>query len=181
WKITMQPQAQRFTAKWGEPIEYTGRTELVKQDWRRFPITAVSPLEAQDYAKWLDRTGKVPGARLCTELEWVRAARGGDGRGFPIGDRLDYSEANLDITHTRALMGPDEVGSHPESMSPFGLHDVTGNAFEWTVGEQPGEFVTRGGSYYHDRKTANIANRYVLTAEAKDTSLGLRLCASISQ
>ncbi|MDQ3341143.1 MAG: protein kinase, partial [Myxococcota bacterium] len=42
WKITMQPQAQRFTAKWGEPIEYTGRTELVKQDWRRFPITAVS-------------------------------------------------------------------------------------------------------------------------------------------
>jgi hypothetical protein len=76
-------------------------------------------------------------------------------------------------------MGPDEIASHPESESPFGLHDVTGNAFEFTLGETPGEYVAKGGSYYHDRKTANIANRYVLPGSAKDPSLGLRLCADV--
>ena len=179
WRIEFQPQAQRYTAKWGELVEYVGRTTLAKQDWRRFPITGMTPKDAEAYAAWLDRTGKVPGARLCTELEWVRAARGADGRGFPTGDAIDYSDANFDATHTRPLMGLDAVGSHPESVSPYGLHDVVGNAFEWTLGEHPGEYVGRGGSFYHDRKTANLANRYVLTAEAKDTSLGLRLCATV--
>lgn len=179
WRIEFQPQARRYAARWGEPILYAGRASHARQDWRRFPVTGISAKDAEAYAAWLDRTGRVPGARLCSELEWVRAARGGDGRAYPTGDRLDYAQANLDATYTRALMGPDEVGSHPESRSPYGLDDTVGNAFEWTTSERRGEYVARGGSYYHDRKTANLANRYVLTAEAKDASLGLRLCASL--
>jgi formylglycine-generating enzyme required for sulfatase activity len=179
WRIAMQPQSQRYTAKWGDPIEYTGRKLLAKQDWRRFPVTGVTAREFSEYAAWLAQTGKVPGARLCSEPEWVHAARGADGRSFPNGDHVDFSEANLDRTHSQELMGPDEIASHPESESPFGLHDVTGNAFEFTLGEIPGEYVAKGGSYYHDRKTANIANRYVLPGSAKDPSLGLRLCADV--
>lgn len=180
WKFAFQPQSKRYAAAWGEPIEYTGRTKQVTQDWRKLPVTGISAKHAEAYAAWLDRTGKVPGARLCNELEWVRAARGSDGRGFPTGDRIDLAEANFDTTHTRDLMGLDEIGSHPESQSPYGLHDTVGNAFEWTVGERAGEYVGRGGSFYHDRKTANLANRYVLTGDAKDTSLGVRLCASVT-
>jgi len=179
WRIEMQPGAQRYTAKWGEPIDYKGRAKLAKQDWRRFPITGISPPEAADYAAWLDKTGKVPGARMCSELEWVRAARGADGRGFPTGERIEFEEGNFDATHTRDLMGPDEVGSYPAVESPFGLLDVVGNAMEFVIGDAPGEFVAKGGSYYHDRKTANFANRYVLTADAKDTPLGLRICATV--
>jgi formylglycine-generating enzyme required for sulfatase activity len=179
WQIAMQPQSQRYSARWGEPLAYAGRTELAKQDWRRFPVTGITAREFEAYAAWLANSGKLPGARLCSELEWVRAARGADGRNYPTGDRIDFSEANFDRSHSQPLMGPDEVGSHPASTSPFGVHDIVGNAFEFTLSERPGEYVGRGGSYYHDRKTANIANRYVLTGDAKDPSLGLRLCADV--
>jgi len=179
WSIAIQPQSHPYTAKWGAPIEYTGRATNAKQDWRRFPVGGITPKESQVYAAWLDKTGKLPGARLCSELEWVRAARGGDGRNFPNGERVDFTEGNFDASHTRDLMGPDEVGSHPASQSPYGLDDMVGNVFEFTAGEQPGEYVARGGSYFHDRKTANLANRNVVTGDMKDSALGLRLCATV--
>ncbi len=177
WRLTLQPSAQRYSARWGEPIIYKGRTNLARHDWRRFPITGISAREVEGYAGWLDRTGRLPGARLCTELEWTRAARGADGRNYPHGDRLDPGDASFDLAHGREHLGPDEVGSHPRSTSPFGLVDTSGNAFEWTRGTRS-EYIASGGSYYHDRKTANLANRYVLTPDTREGTLGARMCAS---
>ena len=177
WRITLQPMGHRSTARWGEPLEYPGRVMRSKQDWRRFPVTGVSGKDGERYAAWLDQTERVPGARLCDELEWERAARGADGRSYATGDRLEPGAANLDITHGRDRMGPDEVGSYPQSVSPYGLLDTSGNAFEWTRGEHGG-YVVRGGSYYHDRKTANLANRYIVPGDLHDASLGLRICAT---
>ena len=76
-------------------------------------------------------------------------------------------------------MGPDEVGSHPASVSPFGVDDMSGNAFEWTRGERGAGYVARGGSYYNDRKTANLTNRYVLDKSVRDPTLGMRVCATV--
>jgi len=45
-------------------------------------------------------------------------------------------------------------------------------------GERPGTFVVRGGSFYHDRKTADLANRNEIRADVHDLSTGLRLCAT---
>jgi formylglycine-generating enzyme required for sulfatase activity len=76
-------------------------------------------------------------------------------------------------------MGPDEVGSHPASRSPFGVEDMTGNAFEWTTSAfAAGQFVARGGSYFYDLKTNEIPNRQVSVATLRDATLGLRLCAT---
>jgi len=59
-------------------------------------------------------------------------------------------------------MGRDEVGSHPASRSPFGLDDMSGNAFEWTTSSLVGgNYLGRGGSYFHDRKTIEVVNRAV--------------------
>ena len=53
--------------------------------------------------KWLDRTGRVPGARVCEEREWERAARGADDRMYPHGDNLEPDDANFDETYGKDL------------------------------------------------------------------------------
>ena len=153
-----------------------GRAHRVVQDWSRLPVTGITALEAQRYAIWLAASGRVPGARLCTEQEWERAARGPDGRSTPTGRPLEADDANLDVTYDRAFMGLDEVGAHPASISPYGLDDTAGNAFEWTVTDRGG-YVLRGGSYFHDRKTADLANRNELPPSVRDATAGLRICA----
>jgi formylglycine-generating enzyme required for sulfatase activity len=180
WRIVLQtPNGKRYNARWGEPIQYAGRTRRARQDWRRFPITGVLPAEIARYVAWLDKTGKVPGARLCTELEWEYAARGVDGRSYPHGKSLEVDDANYDVTYGREAIGLDEVGSHPTSASPFGLLDMSGNAFEWVLPSYGVGFVVRGGSFWNDRKTANLANRSEVPANARDLTLGARICATL--
>jgi len=178
WRLTLLPVSRTYTARWGEPIRYDGRKHHASQDWRKLPVLGVSASEGIAYAAWLDRSGRMPGARLCSEVEWERGARGPDGRGTPSGRVLEGDDANIDQTYQRDLMGPDEVGSHPGSVSPYGLFDTAGNAFEWTRGERPDTYVARGGSYYHDRKTADLANRNESSGNIHEPMAGLRLCAT---
>ena len=180
WRLTLSATDTVHTALWGEPFRYAERPHRRDQDWSRFPAIGVRPDAAEAYAAWLDRSGRLPGARLCREDEWERAARGADDRVTPNGRRLEGDDANLDITYTElSERGPDEVGSHPRSRSPFGLEDVVGNAFEITHGLRAGTYVTRGGTYFHDRKTACLPNRQVVTPDLADPSTGLRLCLTV--
>jgi eukaryotic-like serine/threonine-protein kinase len=177
WRIELQPEHRRYTARWDQPITYPDRKRHATQDWRRFPVTGVTSANAAAYAQWLSDTGRLPGARLCTEVEWERAARGADGRAYPAGPQLGPDDANFDVTHGPGMAGPDEVGSHLASTSPFGLFDMCGNAFELTVSEREG-FVLRGGSYAIDRKTAQLTNRAEFTVASGDATVGFRLCAT---
>jgi eukaryotic-like serine/threonine-protein kinase len=181
WQIALQPVVQRYTATWGQLLRYPGRDRRAEQDWRKFPVTGVSALDATAYAAWLDRTGKLRGARLCNEVEWEHAARGADDRAYPGESVLGVDDINVDDTYGIALRGPDEVGSHPVSRSPFGLDDMSGNALEWTVAEpggEAGEFILRSGSYWHDRKSAQVTNRSHMAATSRDAALGFRICAT---
>ncbi|HEU4408510.1 MAG TPA: SUMF1/EgtB/PvdO family nonheme iron enzyme, partial [Polyangiaceae bacterium] len=179
WWLTITPSERTYEAHAGEPLIYSGRKERARQDWRRLPVTGLSSEDFAAYAAWLDRTGRVPGARLCTEYEWERAARGADGRPFPRGEGLAGAEANYGETYGGEGKGPDEVGSHPASQSPFGLDDASGNVWELVRSSlDGGQFVARGGSYLHDRKTAQLTNRTVVSPALRDTSVGGRLCAT---
>jgi formylglycine-generating enzyme required for sulfatase activity len=178
WELTLQPVTATYHARAGEPIRYEGRDRRAVQRWERFPVMGVSALEVVAYAAWLDRTGRLPGARVCGEVEWERAARGADGRESPNGRPLADDDANVDLTYTRALMGPDEIGSHPTSRSPYGLDDTSGNVIEWTRAEHDQGFVARGGGYFYDRKVANLANRFSLVADYREATLGVRMCAA---
>lgn len=182
FQLTLQPTKRAYVARDGEPIHYERRALRAVQDWLRFPVAGVSLDDAQAYVAWLSDSGRVPGARLCTEREWERATRGADGREFPSGDRLDRDDANIDETYGKdpLAFGPDEVGSHPASRSPFGLDDTCGNVFEWTASSLViSEHTLRGGAYYYDRTTVRSTNRQVAEPNIRDPNVGIRVCAAV--
>ncbi|WP_163997070.1 formylglycine-generating enzyme family protein, partial [Pyxidicoccus caerfyrddinensis] len=172
------------TAKVGEDFVYTGRTRRNTADWRRFPLSGVSAQDLDGYFYWLDRTKRLPGARLCGQYEWEYAARGADGRRYPHGNQLRPDDANVDATYGRqpTAYGPDMVGSYPDSVSPFGLEDMAGNAYELTRAATPefGRVVLRGGGWYYDVFLAASGDLSAGDPTARDARNGVRVCASFS-
>ncbi len=183
WQLTLQPTQHPYVVRTGEPLRYLDRSSGAVQDWLQMPVSGISWQQARAYTAWLARTGRVPRARMCREDEWERAARGADLRSYPHGDQLAPSDANFDETYgrkTRAF-GPDQVGSHPRSQSPFGLDDMVGNVFELTASiRAEGEIIIRGGAYYVDRPTSHLANRNVFQPADRIPTVGFRVCADLA-
>jgi len=181
WTLFLQPTSHAYLLPTGQPIRYPGRKAGAVQDWRRFPVTGISLEDARAYTRWLAQSAHLRDAHVCTEIEWERAARGADGRIFTTGRRLLPAEANFDLTYggTDLAFGPDEVGSHPESASPFGVEDLHGNAEEMVATSRWNEAgADRGGSWFRDRVQQRLDNRFRLVPSARDAQTGFRLCAS---
>jgi len=182
WRLSITPTTRTYTAETGQRFHYERRMLRADQDWMRFPVSAISFEDAIAYAAWLDRTGRLPGARLCDEYEWERAARGADARTYPNGGTLARDDANIDVTYGREPLafGPDEVGSHPRSRSPVGADDMAGNVWEWTRSvATPGAPVARGGGWYNAELSSRSSNREPGSEPTqRNILIGLRLCAS---
>jgi formylglycine-generating enzyme required for sulfatase activity len=161
-------------ARQGEPLCRPARTTRVCQDWLRFAVVGVGWDDAQKYIGWL-ASGPVAGARLCSELEWERAARGADGRLFAHGDVLHPGDVNYDATYgaDQGRMGIDEVGSYPSDRSVFGVADLGGNVAEWVAGD---ERPARGGTWLTDPFHARASWRYLRDGARLD-HVGIRVCA----
>jgi formylglycine-generating enzyme required for sulfatase activity len=182
WQLTLQLTTQVYTARTGEPIVYGHRKQRREHDWLKLPVAGISPQDTRAYAAWLDRSGRVPGARLCTDHEWERAARGADEREYPHGDLLAPQDANFDETYGKEQRsaGPDTVGSYPAGESPFGLLDMAGNVNEWVDSSlAPGEVAARSGGYFLGGIAARSTNRTTLDPDFRDPAMGARICASI--
>ncbi|MGZ3441968.1 MAG: formylglycine-generating enzyme family protein, partial [Polyangia bacterium] len=181
WRLVIKPSEHAYQARLGEPIVYRGRTHLAAQDWRQFPVVGIDWTDVEAYTAWLRSSGRVPGARPCREDEWERAARGADDREFPHGDTLAPDDANFDETYGKEPLafGPDAVGAHPKSRSPFDLDDASGNVWEWTrpLKDAGDARVLRGGAYYYATSTNRIPNRQVVERGMRDSTLGVRICA----
>ena len=196
WEIVLHPtKGYTYRAGRGQPLIYQGRQSGQSQRWERFPVSGVSWADVDPYLKWLRATGRVPGARACMAKEWERAARGADARMFPHGNRLEPDDANFDLTYGQVqhAFGPDEVGMHPDSVSPFGLHDMTGNVWELVdapvaqdaragdAGDGEGDGArrvhVRGGSFFLQADVTNVVNVWAFLSEQTSWTVGFRVCA----
>jgi formylglycine-generating enzyme required for sulfatase activity len=99
-------------------------------DRPNYPASLVTWEEARDYCEYR-------GARLPTEAEFERAARGASGRRFPWGDLYNSHASNhgrlawdsTDAGDGFAELAP--VGSFPAGKTKEGFLDLAGNVSEW--------------------------------------------------
>ena len=98
----------------------------------QYPVEQVDHADAKKFCARLSALPAEKAAgrvyRLPTEAEWERAARGSNGGLYPWGN----DTPDCDHAASRACDGGvTVVATHPAGMSPEGVYDMAGNAWEW--------------------------------------------------
>lgn len=168
------------------------------QEWNRYdthPVVEVSWFDAVAYCEWLTIKMRERGfdhtIRLPTEAQWEKAARGSDGRIYPWGDKADPNKMNF---YETGIVTTSPVGCFPGGKSPYGLHEIAGNVWEWcqdwyaeysknasvelTIPEEGRAFVVRGGSWNLTARLCRSACRGWRVPVIRDSNLGFRLSRS---
>jgi formylglycine-generating enzyme required for sulfatase activity len=158
-----------------------------------FPVTFVRFVDARNYCAFRD-------ARLPTEAEFERAARGPHGRAYPWGELYNAHVCN----HGRLALMPNDdndgyaelapVGSYPEGRTPEGILDLSGNVAEWQADayreryqDPPAEDgdgarrVVRGGSFVSGAAWLRGAARDSAAPDTQRPDLGFRCARSAEE
>lgn len=139
------------------------------QGFEHHPVTNITWHQAKKYC---EKVGK----RLATEEEWEKSARGTDARLYPWGNKPLRKKPHpfySGIIKRR-------VGLNKKDNSPYGVRDMAGSVWEWTVSSENGKKVTRGGLWNHhlDYKYGKTIDRNLIAPSERFIFLGFRCVKS---
>lgn len=158
----------------------------------RHPINCVGFQRARDYCEDWER------ARLCTESEWERAARGADGRQYPWGAGAPTCQSAV-MSEGGAGCGAGTtaaIESKADGASAVGALDMAGNVYEWVedyyhstytgaptngsawVSPTGSSRVARGGAYDSGAADLRASFRYEFNPSGTFPNVGVRCCRS---
>jgi formylglycine-generating enzyme len=182
WQVERDKLKRRLLDTCIDVFEYPNRAG-------EYPLTVTTFSESEAYCK---KEGK----RLCSESEWTFACEGEEGLPYPYGYERDAKTCAIDRpriptpedtflprTLHRTALGIDQMwqgepsGAMPRCVSPFGVHDMTGNVDEWTrtVRTWGYRMILKGGHWSYVRarcrpQTRGHGPRYV------NVETGFRCC-----
>jgi formylglycine-generating enzyme required for sulfatase activity len=153
------------------------------------PAVYVSWEDAQEYCGYR-------GARLPTEAEWEKAARGTQGFLWPWGNEDKKGWANTGNQDSVEMTAPVESFVHDRS--PFGIYDMDGNAMEWVAdwyqedsyketqpnpkGPADGLYkVIRGASWATTGHETRVTIRLKMIPDFRDTTIGFRCAKGVTE
>ena len=118
------------------PLQFDSQTRLQyygANEYANFPVIYVTWEDANVYCEWR-------GARLPTEAEWEKAARGPDGWKYPWGNEFEEGRANYcggavfcPSEPNDGFKGTAPVDAFESGISPYGAYQMAGNVNEWVA------------------------------------------------
>ena len=190
----------RFEVTYGNYLAFvsaTGHRKPISRYVKHFEKLS-APMQPAVYVSWddADEYCRYREARLPTEAEWEKAARGSNGFLWPWGNEDKQGWANTGNADPVEFTAP--VGSFSQDRSPFGIYDMDGNAMEWVadwyqedsykdaqpnpIGPATGFYrVIRGASWGTIGHETRLTIRLKMIPDFRDTTIGFRCAKSVTK